>query len=209
MIIEGLDITWLGHACFKVKAGKTIYFDPFQLKSDEPADFILITHDHYDHCSLADIKKVATPKTIIFATPDCQSKLSSLNVRNVTLLEPGKKVAVDGLTIEAVPAYNTNKRFHPKENGWLGYILTVGGKRIYHAGDTDLIPEMQRIKADIALLPVSGTYVMTAEEAAKAADIIKPKVAIPMHCGSIVGTLGDAERFKSLAKANVMVMTPP
>ncbi|MCX5757844.1 MAG: MBL fold metallo-hydrolase, partial [Candidatus Hydrogenedentes bacterium] len=115
----------------------------------------------------------------------------------------GERLTVEGIGIEAVPAYNTNKEFHPKKNGWIGYIVTMNDVRIYHAGDTDHIPEMKSIKADIALLPVSGTYVMTAEEAARAALDINPRIAIPMHYGTIVGQADDAVRFRDLLQGKI------
>ncbi|MBU0979818.1 MAG: MBL fold metallo-hydrolase [Nanoarchaeota archaeon] len=206
MEIDGITLEWLGHAAYRIKADKTIYIDPFKLTTDEPADMILLTHEHFDHCSVEDIKKISTAETLIFAPPDCQSKLSDVKARGVTLVEPGKKIKVNNMMIETVAAYNTNKDFHPKENEWVGYMITVNGKRIYHAGDTDLIPEMKDIKADVALLPVSGTYVMTAEEAAQAANMIQPEISIPMHYGSIVGKEDDAQRFKQLVKGKVEIL---
>ncbi len=205
--IEGVNIEWLGHASFVLKSDKIIYIDPFQIKGGDKADLILITHEHYDHCSIADLHKIIKPETIIITVADCQSKLSGLKIANVTLVRPGDKVNVKGTLIEAVHAYNTNKRFHPKQNEWVGFIITINGKRIYHAGDTDAIPEMNSLKnIDIALVPVSGTFVMTAEEAANAVNSFRPKVAVPMHYGSIVGQRSDAERFKSLAKTRVELL---
>ena len=152
---------WLGHASFKVSGETVVYLDPYLIKKDEPADVVLVSHNHFDHFSPDDIKKIQKPETVVVATEDCVPKIDG----KATIVKPGEKVTVKGLEIEAVPAYNTNKPFHPRENGWVGYVLTVKGRRIYFAGDTDRIPEMKEIKADIALLPVSGTYVMTAEEA--------------------------------------------
>jgi L-ascorbate metabolism protein UlaG (beta-lactamase superfamily) len=186
------NISWLGHDGFLIKGdGKAIVIDPFQLKECEPADVILVTHEHYDHCSPEDIQKIQRASTVIVTEANSAKKLSG----DVRVVRPGDKLTVSGIPVEAVPAYNTNKSFHPKQNGWLGFILTVDGVKIYHAGDTDLIPEMDSIKADIALLPVSGTYVMTAEEAVEAAKTIKPKLVIPMHYGAIVGSAEDARRF--------------
>ena len=197
------NIKWLGHAGFKIKGEKTVYIDPFKIKEIEPADIIIITHEHFDHLSQEDIDKIQTGKTVIVTTPDCLIKVSG----NIKAINPGTVLNVDGIQIEAVPAYNTNKQFHPRANGWVGVIVTVNGKRIYHAGDTDNIPEMASLKnIDVALLPVSGTYVMTAEEAADAANKIMPKVAIPMHYGSIVGTRADAEKFKKLCRCKVEIL---
>lgn len=186
------NITWLGHDGFMIKGGdKTIVIDPFQVGAGEPADIILVTHEHYDHCSPEDIKKVQKESTVIVTEPNSARKLSG----DVRVVRPGDKLTISGIKIEAVPAYNTNKSFHPEQNAWLGFIVTVDGVRIYHAGDTDLIPEMESLDVDIALLPVSGTYVMTAEEAVEAAKKIKPKLAIPMHYDAIVGSANDARRF--------------
>jgi L-ascorbate metabolism protein UlaG (beta-lactamase superfamily) len=196
------DIHWLGHDTFKIVREKVIYTDPFKIKNKDTADIILITHEHYDHCSPEDIKILQGPDTVIVATPDCAKKLTG----KIKTVKPGDKITVEGIEIEVVPSYNTNKQFHPKGNNWAGYIFTVRGQRIYIAGDTDYIPEMKNFKADIALLPVSGTYVMTAEEAVKAALDIKPKIAIPMHFGTIVGSKDDAKKFAEGLKGKIEVM---
>jgi len=196
------NIHWLGHDTFRIIGEKVIFTDPFKIKKKETADIILITHDHFDHCSLEDIKALQGPNTIIVAPPDCSKNLSG----TVKTVKPGDKIIVEGIEIEAVPSYNTNKKFHPKTNEWVGYIFTSEGNRIYIAGDTDYIPEMKNIRADIALLPVSGTYVMTAEEAVKAALDIKPKIAIPMHYGSIVGSEDDAKKFAEGLKGKIEVV---
>jgi L-ascorbate metabolism protein UlaG (beta-lactamase superfamily) len=197
------NITWLGHDGFLIKGdGKAIVIDPFQVKQCEPADIILISHEHYDHCSPEDVKKIRKDSTVIVTEAQSAAKLSG----DVRVVQPGDKLTVSGIPIEAVPSYNTNKTFHPKENGWLGFIVTVGGVRIYHAGDTDRIPEMGSFQVDIALLPVSGTYVMTAEEAVEAARMIKPKVAIPMHYGAIVGSADDAKRFSEALQGTCEVV---
>jgi len=199
------NMTWLGHDGFLIKGeGKAIVIDPFQVTQCEPADIILVTHEHYDHCSPDDIQKIQKASTVIVTEANSARKLSG----DVRVVQPGDKLTVSGIPIEAVPAYNTNKNFHPKQNGWLGFILTVDGISIYHAGDTDLIPEMDSLKADIALLPVSGTYVMTAEEAVEAAKTIKPKFAIPMHFGAIVGSTDDAWRFCDALAGTCEVVLP-
>jgi len=197
------DIHWLGHDTFKIVAEKVIYTDPFKIKKKDSADIILITHEHYDHCSPEDVKKIQGPNTIIVTVADCAKKLSG-KVKTVKL---GDKINVEGIDIEVVPSYNTNKQFHVKDRGWAGYIFKVKGQKIYIAGDTDIIPEMKTFKnIDIALLPVSGTYVMTADEAVKAALDIKPKVAIPMHYGSIVGDKNDAKKFADGLKGKIEVV---
>lgn len=194
-------IHWLGHDTFKIFGEKVIYTDPFRIKTEDNADIILVTHEHYDHCSPEDIEKVRGAHTVIVAPPDCAEKLSG----DIRTVRPGDAITVQGIPVEAVPSYNTNKQFHPKANAWVGYIFTVMGERIYIAGDTDYIPEMKDFNVDIALLPVSGTYVMTAEEAVKAALAMKPRVAIPMHFNSIVGTPEDAERFAQALEGKVEV----
>lgn len=196
------NIHWLGHDMFRITGNqKTIYTDPYKVKKPDRADLILITHEHFDHCSPEDVQKIQGEDTVIVATPDCADKLTG-TVRKV---KPGERFTIQGIDIETVPAYNTNKDFHPKDKGWVGYIFTVEGLRIYIAGDTDHIPEMRELTADIALLPVSGTYVMTAEEAVDAALDINPGIAVPMHFGSIVGSLDDAERFSSQLEGKVPV----
>jgi L-ascorbate metabolism protein UlaG (beta-lactamase superfamily) len=195
------NIHWLGHDTFRIQGERTIYTDPFKIKKKDTADIILITHEHYDHCSPEDVKKLRGPNTVIVAPADCAAKLQG----DVRVVRPGDKLEVSGIRIEAVPSYNTNKQFHTKDRGWVGYIFTVSGERIYIAGDTDRIPEMKTFRADIALLPVSGTYVMTAEEAVQAALDIKPKTAIPMHYGSIVGSSEDAKRFADGLKGKIAV----
>ena len=197
------NIRWLGHDGFLIKGdGKVIVIDPFQVKQAEPADIILISHEHYDHCSPEDVKKIQNGSTVIVTEADSAKKLSG----DVRVMQPGDKLTVSGILIEAMPSYNTNKSFHPKDNGWLGFIVTLDGVRIYHAGDTDLIPEMESFQADIALLPVSGTYVMTAEEAVEAVKMIKPKVVIPMHYGAIVGSSDDAQRFSQALRGTCEVV---
>ena len=197
------NIHWLGHDTFKITTPKVIYTDPFKIKKEDTADIILITHDHYDHCSFGDIKKLQGYNTIIVTTEDCAKKLSG----NIKTIKAGDKINAKGVEIEAVPAYNINKQFHTKNMGWVGYIFTTGKRTIYIAGDTDHIPEMKTFKdIDIALLPISGTYVMTAEEAVQAALDIMPKVAIPMHYGSIVGDENDARRFADALKGKVKVV---
>jgi L-ascorbate metabolism protein UlaG (beta-lactamase superfamily) len=196
------NIRWLGHDTFKIIGEKIIYTDPFKIKGRDAADIVLITHGHHDHCSPDDVKRIQGPDTVIVATADCAKNITG----KVKIVKPGDKITVQGVDIEAVPSYNTNKKFHPKANGWIGYIFTIKGQRIYLAGDTDYIPEMKNFNVDIALLPVSGTYVMTAEEAVKAALDIKPKIAIPMHYGSIVGSKDDADKFARGLKGKIEVV---
>ncbi len=202
-----VKLEWLGHASFKIQGDKNIYIDPYNVDEPEAADIILITHSHYDHCSIEDLRDLSNESTVIVAPPDCQSKLKDIKKSEVILVAPSKKFQIGDIEIETVPAYNLDKQFHPKANNWVGYIVTVAGKRFYHAGDTDAVPEMAELKdIDVAMLPVGGTYTMTAEEAAKACNAFKPKIAVPMHWGSIVGGKSDAERFKELCEAEVRIL---
>ena len=186
------NIHWLGHDGFRIDAAKTIYIDPYQIQPGIKADILLITHVHSDHCSVVDVAKIQKPETIIVTEKDSAENLTG----DIRIVAPGDELTIENMKIEAVPAYNTNKDFHPRANGWLGFIVEIDGVRIYHTGDTDYIPEMHDLNVDIALLPVSGTYVMTAEEAVQAALAIHPKLAIPMHIGAIVGSDQDALAFK-------------
>jgi L-ascorbate metabolism protein UlaG (beta-lactamase superfamily) len=203
---NGVKFQWLGHDGFKVVAnGKTIYFDPYQLSkthlNKNDADIVLISHNHFDHLSMDDLKHVVGKDTSIVAAKECANELGSIGAAEVKYVWPGDKISVQGLALEGVAAYNTNKKFHPKVDGKVGFVITTAnGLRIYHAGDTDDTPELGATNPDVALVPVSGTYVMTAEEAAHAVnEKIKPKkLAIPMHYGSIVGNEKDAEKFKQL-----------
>ena len=212
---NGLKIRWLGHDGFLIKNGKTIVIDPFKVQSKiDKADILLISHEHFDHLSIEDITKAASDKTILVASKSCKEGLSKMKFRESTFLKPGEKVTLENVTIEAIPAYNLNKfrepgkPFHPKEEIKLGFLIQIAGVRVYHAGDTDFIPEMKRLKTDLALLPVSGTYVMTPQEAASAAAAIEPKLAIPMHYGAIVGSEKDAAEFKRLAPCAVQILKP-
>lgn len=203
-------IHWLGHDTFRIDGQKTIYFDPYELSGDNPsADVILISHDHHDHCSPEDVAKIQEEETVIVTIALAAEKLTG----DVRVVEPGDTVRVRGIDVEAVRAYNVNKfrspgePFHPKEAGHVGFVVTVDGKRIYHAGDTDFIPEMEELEdIDIALLPVSGTYVMTAEEAVQAAEAIQPEVAIPMHVGRGIGSLEATETFEEKAPVDVVIL---
>ena len=207
MEFNNINIYWLGHDGYKIvnNEEKIIYIDPYKLKEkhkEHDADLILISHNHFDHLSPEDLRIINNEKTLIIAAAECVEKLKQEGFKNIKEVEPGQKILQDGINIEVVPAYNTDKNYHPKEDKKVGFIITTNGIRIYHSGDTDAIPEMNEIKPDIALVPVSGVYVMTAEEAATAINNkIKPsKVAIPMHYGTIVGTEIDANKFKGLVK---------
>jgi len=209
MKIGDIELKWLGHAGFLIKNSKTIYIDPYNIREGlEKADIILLTHSHYDHCSVADIEKIVREGTRIFLTADCQSKITRFNVPiKMEIVESGQEFDFNDIKIGVLPAYNTDKNFHPKNEGWVGYLVKINNLLIYHAGDSDLIPEMQKLtgykqpgKEFVALLPVGGRFTMNAEEAFEAARLIKPTLAIPMHYGAIVGTSEDAQEFKELCE---------
>ena len=192
----------------RIDCGTTIIrADPFKI-AGEPHDagIILITHDHYDHFSPEDIQKVRRPDTVFAAPESMKSKLESIGISNAVLLSPGEKTEIAGIPVEAVPAYNTLKPFHPRSNGWLGYIITVNGKRIYAAGDTDAVKEVRAVECDIALVPVGGTFTMNHKEAAKLINEIRPGIAVPIHYGSIVGDRSDGEKFRKLVDSGIEVV---
>jgi L-ascorbate metabolism protein UlaG (beta-lactamase superfamily) len=212
MLIDAID--WLGHASFRITVGRaTVYIDPYRVAEDvPPADLILITHGHYDHFSPQDIERLSGRETWLVGPAAVAERVSG----QVHRIGPGETIddeLVRGLHISAVAAYNTSKRdadgnpFHPRDAGWVGYELNVRGERLYHSGDTDVIPEMDSVTGvDVALLPVSGVYVMTAHEAAEAARRIQPRVAVPMHWGSHIGTEHDARTFATKAPVEVRIM---
>ena len=206
MKLLNLDFSRIAHDTFRIAGSAVIYTDPYKVTKRDEANIVLISHEHFDHLSLDDLKKVCASGTTIVASPLCKEGLKGISVKETRFLDPGGKYSVGKVEIEAVPAYNTNKGpqpgkfFHPKDEKRLGFIITLDGTRVYFAGDADFIPEMKSVKCDIALLPVSGTYVMTPEEAAEAAAAIKPKIAVPMHYATIVGSDADAKRFKALVK---------
>jgi L-ascorbate metabolism protein UlaG (beta-lactamase superfamily) len=213
MLLERVE--WLGHSGFRVTVGKsTIYIDPYRIADDDPkADLVLITHQHYDHFSPQDLERIRKRSTALIAPAAVAERLEG----DVHSILPGEVVEtrVPGVDVRAVPAYNTSKRdgdgrpFHPREAGCVGYELNVRGERLYHAGDTDVIPEMDWVVgADVALLPVSGVYVMTALEAAEAARRIQPTVAVPMHWGEHIGSQEDAQAFADAAPVDVVILRP-
>jgi L-ascorbate metabolism protein UlaG (beta-lactamase superfamily) len=203
--IMGTTIQWLGHAGFKICHERTvIYIDPWKLK-DSPGDatIVLVSHSHYDHYSPPDIAKVSGAGTKLVASADVIQK-----EKKGEMILPGLTVDFGSVRISGVAAYNPGKQFHPKANNWVGFVIEVGSKRIYYAGDTDLTDEMKSLKEiDVALLPVGGTYTMDAADAAEAAKRIKPKTAIPYHWGQIVGSRADAEEFAAAADCKVQILS--
>jgi L-ascorbate metabolism protein UlaG (beta-lactamase superfamily) len=196
------NVKWLGQSSIVISGEKAVYIDPFQIKGGEPADLILITHGHYDHFSPQDIEKIKTAKTTIVMPASIKTYLPG----NIRMIKIGEKLIFDEVIIEAVPAYNLQKSYHPRSNNNVGYLITMGGVRYYHAGDTDLIPEMNKLACDIAFLPIGGTFTMSATDAARAAELIRPRYAIPIHYGSVVGSPADAQKFKNLCSCEVVIL---
>jgi L-ascorbate metabolism protein UlaG (beta-lactamase superfamily) len=201
-------IHWLGHDAIRIDGSTVVLVDPFQISDTKPADLILISHEHFDHNSPDDVAKIQKSDSVIVTDSASARKLKGDKKisSEIKVAAPGDKLTVKGVEIEVGPAYNTNKEFHPKAAGMLSFVIQLDGVRYYHAGDTDFIPEMKQLNVDIAFLPVSGTYVMTADEAVQAAKAIKPKIAIPMHYGAIVGSENDAKKFKKALEGEVEVV---
>ena len=192
------NIEVLYHSSIRINKEKIIYIDPFKIdRNFNDADIIFITHDHYDHYSEEDIDKVINENTTIIIPEELLTKLlrKGINKNAIITVETNKNYMVQGIKFETISAYNTNKTFHPKENGWVGYIIIINGIRYYIAGDTDITEENKQVKCDVAFVPVGGTYTMDFKEAASLINEIKPKIAIPIHYGSIVGTEQDAIDF--------------
>jgi len=188
-----------------LKKGLVVYIDPYNLKEGaEAADIILITHPHYDHCSLNDIQRILKKETAVIGPVDVQSKVAKLGDIMFHMMNPGNTLSIKGVSVTGFPAYNIGKEFHPRHNGWLGYLIEIAGVKLYHAGDTDATPELKQLKGiDVLMLPVGGTFTMDADEAASVANTVMPKLAIPMHYGAIIGTKSDAERFEQLTRCLV------
>lgn len=209
MEYNGIKIKWYGHDTITLTKGNTVIcFDPYQLDKQFHADIVLITHNHFDHLSVADLQRISDEKTVIVAAKECLGQIK-LPCKKLIGIGPNEKIDIDGFKISAIRAYNidkinpdTRKPFHPKEDDKVGYVITIDNTRFYHTGDSDLIPEMTDIMPDVLFIPVSGTYVMTPNEAANAVKEIKPKLAIPIHYGSIVGNENDAKAFKKLVTAS-------
>jgi L-ascorbate metabolism protein UlaG (beta-lactamase superfamily) len=202
----GLTIQWLGHASFRIRHGDSIiYIDPWKLKeSPHDATLVLVSHSHHDHYSPEDMAKVSGPDTKLIASADVIAKESAGET-----IANGLTIELESVRLVGVAAYNPNKQFHPKTNNWVGFVIELGSKRLYYAGDTDLTEEMKALKGiDVALLPVGGTYTMDAAEAAEAAKYMKPGVAIPYHWGDIVGGRDDAEKFADAAECDTKILTP-
>lgn len=203
-MLEGIEV--LLHSSIKISKEKVIYIDPFKIdKNYNDADIIFITHSHYDHYSIEDINKIKKEDTIIVEPKDLLEKTLNDGFKkdSIITVEPNNKYIVQNINFTTIPAYNLEKQFHPKENQWAGYIIQINNINYYIAGDTDITDENRKVKCDIAFIPVGGTYTMNFNEAAQLANEISPKIAIPIHYGSIVGTNQDAINFAKLLKSNI------
>ncbi len=205
-MLEGIEV--LCHSSIRFNKEKIIYFDPFRIeKNYNDADMIFITHDHYDHYSEKDIDKVKKSDTVIVVPEDLIIKLlkKGFKKENIITVKPNERYEMKNMKFETIPAYNTNKQFHPKENEWIGYLIEIDGITYYIAGDTDITEENKKIKCDVAFVPVGGTFTMDYKEAAKLINEIKPKVAVPTHYGSIVGSKEDGANFSELVNSEIKV----
>ena len=203
------NITVNAQSSIRIAGSKTVYFDPFRIEeARHDADLIFITHAHYDHLDPGSIANIAGDGTIFVAPASMEKEMrGAIGKAKLYTVTPGESLEIDGIAVEAVPAYNRLKPFHPRRNQWTGYIVTMDGVRYYAAGDTDAVAELKEISCDVALVPIGGTYTMTAKEAAKLVNEISPQVAIPTHYGSIVGKMQDAEIFRKMTDADIAVET--
>ena len=205
-MISGIEV--LCHSSIKIDKHLVMYFDPYKIQDEtHDADIIFCTHTHYDHFSEEDILKIKKDNTIFVGTEDCFVKVVKLGFseEKIKIVEPDNKYEVLGIKFETIPAYNIEKKYHPKENGWVGYIVEINDIHYYIAGDTDLIPEIKSISCDVALIPIGGRFTMNAKEAASLINTIEPQIAIPTHYGDIIGTKEDAETFEKLVKEGIVV----
>lgn len=201
-----LVVNWLGHASFRLRgAGSAVYIDPWKVpQAPHDADVVFVSHEHYDHCSPEDVAKVAHENTALVAPAEAARQIGAAQA-----VAPDEQTTFAEVVIETVASYNIGKAFHPKGNHWCGAVFTLAGKRVYYAGDTDLIPEMSDLRdVDLALLPVGGTYTLSAAEAARATERIGCAHAVPYHWGEIVGSLADAEQFARQAACEVTILQP-
>ena len=203
-MLENIEVLY--HSSIKINKGVIIYFDPFKIdKEYHDADIIFITHSHYDHYSEEDILKVRKESTHVVAPVDLLENLLTLGFtkESITTVKPNENYNVNGLTFKTIPAYNTNKSFHPKSNNWVGYLLTLNDTIYYIAGDTDITEENKQVKCDVAFVPIGGTYTMDYKEAAELINEIKPKIAVPTHYAAIVGAKEDGENFVKLLDSEI------
>ena len=207
MDISNIEVFTQSSIRIRCDAG-TVYADPFRMKiSPHDADIVLITHDHYDHFSPEDLAKVINPATILVVPEKLADKAAafSAQVKAIETVLPGQQYQIAGLSLETVPSYNRIKPFHPKKNGWVGYLLDADGQRVFIAGDTDKTKENSAVRCDIALVPVGGKFTMDPKEAADLINTIRPKAAIPTHYGTIVGKKSDGDLFASMVDPSIDV----
>ena len=200
------NIKCLGHSSIKIINDKVIYIDPYNIKEKyNDADIIFITHSHYDHFSISDINKIKKDNTIIVITEDIYNEVLELGFKETNIIKvlPNNTYTIDNIKFNTIPSYNINKSFHPKENNWVGYLIEIDNINYYIPGDTDLIDEAKEVKCDILFVPIGGTYTMDYKEASILTNIIKPKIVIPIHYGSIVGSKMDAVRFIELVDKDI------
>ena len=205
-MISGIEV--LCHSSIRIDRHLVMYFDPYNIQDEtHDADIIFCTHTHYDHFSEEDILKIKNDRTIFVGTEDSYVNAMKLGFseENLKIVEPNNKYEVLGIRFETVPAYNIDKKYHPKENGWVGYIVEIDDLHYYISGDTDLTPEAKAVSCDVALIPIGGRFTMNAKEAASLINTIEPQIAIPTHYGKIIGTSDDAELFEKLVKDEILV----
>ena len=205
-MLSGVEV--LCHSSIRIDKHLIMYIDPYKIKKEKhDADIIFCTHTHYDHFSEEDILKIKNNKTIFVGTEDAYVNAMKLGFSEdrFLMVEPEKKYEILGIKFETVPSYNIEKTYHPRENGWVGYIIEIDDIRYYIAGDTDFTPETKTVTCDVALIPIGGRFTMNAKEAASLVNTIEPQIAIPTHYGEIVGTQEDAELFRKLIKDGIQV----
>ena len=196
MNVENIEINT--QSSIRIKLNKVIYFDPFKIEEfKNDADIIFITHNHYDHMDLESIEKVKNDNTIVVAPLSMEEVIRNIKFKDYIFLSPNDEINIENIHIKAVPAYNLEKPFHPRTNNWLGYIITYNNISYYIAGDTDKTKEVESVKCDIALIPIGGHFTMNVDEATELINIIKPKLVIPTHYGTIIGDPSDGKTLKA------------
>ena len=203
-MLENIEV--LCHSSIRFNKGLIIYFDPFKINENyHDADIIFITHSHYDHYSEEDISKVIKDNTTIVVPKDLEDRVLQFGFakEHIIVVSPNEEYSVLRINFKTIPAYNTNKNFHPKSNEWVGYIVNLDQTTYYIAGDTDITEENRQVKCDVAFVPIGGTYTMTYSEAAELINEIKPQIAVPIHYGLIVGNKEDANNFANLVDKEI------
>ncbi len=202
------NITINTQSSIRIELDKIIYFDPFKIEENKhDADIIFITHNHYDHFDIKSIENVMNDNTVIVAPKSMEDVINQISFKKYIYLNPFDEVNIDNLFIKTIPAYNIDKPFHPRENNWLGYIVTYNNITYYIAGDTDKTPENELVKCDIALIPIGGHFTMDYVEASELVRKIMPKIVIPIHYGSIIGDVDFGKKFKNLlTDTNILVI---